>query len=293
MFARKIFAILLIAFLLVIGLCLVFFLNAQPWSFDQNIVIIPQTIDGPKEKIFLAHISPSSNKIEVSEFPQDFAVPVIGGYGKYPLRSIYPLLQIDTRGQQFLLSAYSFGLGVAVDQVWTSKQAALFTQSLSFSQLTQKILAGQITTPLHLSQKIWFARFVLGLRPDQITVHTVDDPNQWLQQQTHFQFPSQSKECSLSVVNTTSSPGLGTKVATVLEQSGYSVLRVTNSPDAQRDATLIMSADQQQTCKEVVAHIQDIFPIEVRTQTDPSALTQYRSQIVIFLGKDVISSLQN
>ncbi len=257
---------------------------------DENIVIVPSNKDGNKGKIYFAHISASSQKINMYALPSDEETDVSGGFGKYPLRAIYPLLQSEKKDNQAMRSTYSFALRQIIDQVWVEQRPVEISAAAPFSAIPQALLLNSLQSSLTLSEKIQLYEFANSLRPDQITFSSVDNLNQ-LMTASKNAFPSQAYDCSVAVINTTSVTGLGTKVGDVIELSGFSVLRVTTNSDSSQNNSILIYSGPQGVCSDVIDHIQHLFPHSLSVQEDPNAFTTYRSHITIFLAKDLAGTL--
>ena len=286
--------IFLLSFLVLAGTVLfVFFrLMATTWdgNLDQNMVLVPTNIDGFKGRIIYAHISPSTNKILAVSFPAEMELEVIGGYGKYPFRSLYPLAQLEKKDIFFVQAAYSLALENTIDQVWTSNEARVFAEPIDVKRLAQELLFYKIASPWTLSDRVRFYQLVHRLRPDQVTVTTISDMGQWQALSAKIAYPSEARDCSISVVNSTKIAGMGARVGSVFERSGFSVIRVTDQSTPLEKSSILTSNPEE--CANILQHVPHVLPFASQVKTDPNTLSQYRSPIVVILGQDIGEKLQ-
>ncbi len=274
--------------IIIIGLFVLFlalFRQSYGWKDEKNILIVPSVIDGSKSPILLAHIIPQSQRIEVFSFPNETVISLIGGYGKYPLRSVYPLLHLDHKDAQFIRAAYTFGFNELIDQVWATPQAQSFADASQVKQFLTSVAFSPLSTPLNIFDKIWLMQFTHSLDVQQIEISSPKDLTQWATMQDKVQFPSLAADCPISIVNTTGVSGVGGKVASVLEKSGFSLLRVADDDHVEAKSTIYVG-NSQQKCAAVLAHLPALFPQAVSIRKDIQKTIQFRSEIVIFLGKE-------
>ncbi|GEM_PF-728780 len=268
---------------------LLFVFFGPSWSnqSDQNIVIVPIDTDVQANKIILAHISPKTKKIEAVLLPADSSAKVIGGYGQYPVRSLYPLLSLEKKDTPFLRAAYSHALGKVVNQVWWSGDEALFIgedRDLA-SRLSRKILLGRVHASadgqLGLLDRVWLFRFF-----NQVTPRTLDQ-----RQLASFVFGNDLKDCRIGITNTTTQAGMGTGVSKVLEQSGFAVIRVTDEQTSQEKSVIKLDPSME-SCTEVVNHALNLFPFKVEVEEQADLWATNRVNVHLFLGQDLAKELR-
>ncbi|CAN5305834.1 hypothetical protein BH10PAT2_BH10PAT2_1510 [soil metagenome] len=265
---------------------LAFFKRSWLESSDRNILLLPQTVDGYTGKILFAHISPTNHKIDVVMLNPELSVNVIGGYEQYPLRSIYPLWELEKRDTKILPAIYSFALSKVVDQVWLSDKSHFDPNSPNFAEITQNILFFKITTPLTLGDRIWLYKFTQTLRPDQIKVTTVETMTDWQKLQSNILFGDQSSACNFAIINTIGISGAGSTVGKMLENSGFSIVRITDeSPMAEK--TELILGDKSAECQDQQDHTLNALPLSPKIIHDTTKANQYRANMVLILGKDM------
>ncbi len=267
-----------------------FFRRTWDGQMEQNIVIVPNIKDGPEAPILFLQVVPKEQKINIVRLPANAEVKVLGGYGNYPLRSVWPLLRLEKKPERFYPAAYSYALKEVIDQVWVSDKKEVFASESEANKIFDNLLFYEVHAPLTWTDRLWLANFARGLRPDQLEVTEVKSLEEWERLQSKIQFPSQARDCSLSVVNTTQVSGVGNIAATTLEKSGLSVIRVTDTQDS-KDHTVIALQQELPECVGVLQHVEHLFPFPIKTEMNTEILAQYRSHIVLFVGKDFSSEI--
>ena len=259
---------------------------------EKNIVVVPKSIDGFKGNIVLAHISPSSHKIETFSFPADTMIDVANGYGIYPLPSVYPMLLLDKESPEFVRSLLSLSLQVPIDEVWVSTIPSDVHTTTDFKNIAQLIVKSRIQTPLVGLDKIWFYFFVQG-NSGQLVTHQVKDMTQWVTLKNGTSLatlPAIDRECSVAVFNVSEEAGVGSKVGIFLESNGYTIIRVTDQPQAQETSDIITTSDEK--CVRVVSHLRHILPGNPLPILHSNVMNDYRANVAIRIGKDVSALLK-
>jgi len=282
--------ILALFFLFLIGAIVVAFGSYQRFRknfTEKNIVIVPKSIDGFKGNIILAHISPNTHKIETFEFPGSSQIDVAGGYGMYSLASIYPMLLLDKKSPEFVRSVLSLSLHVPIDEVWVSTIPSDIHATTDFKNIAQLIVKSRIQTPLLGLDKLWFYFYVQG-NSGHITSRQLKDAEQWQSMKngtTLTTLPATDRECSVAVFNVSEEAGIGSKVGTFLESSGYTIIRVTDQPLAQGASDIITTVDEK--CSSVVTHLRHILPGNPLPTFHANVMNEYRANVAIRVGKDL------
>lgn len=279
---------LAIIFIALLAFMLAFFKRGWHDNADKNILLLPETVDGYTGKLLFAHISPSNREIEVVMINPELPVNVIGGYEEYPLRSIYPLWKLEKRDQTILPAIYSFALSKVVDQVWKSDKYHFDANEPDFKKITQNLLQFKITSPLTLADRIWLYKFAHSLRPDEITVKTVETMDDWKKVSADIEFADQSAVCNFAVVNSIGVSGAGGTVGKMLESSGFSIVRITDENPALEKTTLILGENATK-CQDQQDHTLNAMPLKIKIENDSAKANQYRANMVLILGEDMKS----
>jgi hypothetical protein len=283
----RLFAVLLLL-LVAVGVGMLFAFSRTTWDgkTPKNIVIVPANIDGTYQKIYLTHIDPGQNHIDVVSFPADQQVKVVGGYGQYPLRSLYPLLTAEKKSRQFVIASYSQALEKVVDDVWVTNDPQFFQSQLNVSELLRQLVLFKIQGDFTLADRISLYKFSLGLRQDQVTFTAVQNAEEWVHISAEIEFPSQAADCSVAIINTTDIVGIGSQFGKILEKSGFAVVRVADANGVVEKTTLLTDTDSS-TCLDVQSHILHSLPLATKNQFDSQAFQKYRGHVVLILGQDL------
>lgn len=269
-----------------------------PASWNQNsaknIVIVPATIEFSTKHILFASISYAEAKASLNLIPAELPVEVPGGYGQYPLRSVYPLLGLDQQPPSTVVATYSHILGLPIDEVWVVHQPTLLDQatlaaastdgavSRQFvAQLATAIRWQQLQTPLRLKERWQLAQF---LQDRPLRVVAVTDLAQWQQQQAQ-RYLGRFKNCRVAIVNAAQVRGLGSRVSAILERTGATVVRLTDAESVVSSQITVLPA--QLECQSLIQHLQHLFPQPVPVTTAPDLVTRSRSELEVILGTDL------
>lgn len=247
-------------------------------DLSQNILFVQPNLDGTKGDIILAHISPKDSKIEVAIFPPEMSVELLGGYGNYPLRSVYPLLKLDKKSPNFIKAAYTYSLNLPIDEVVLADQPSPDT-------MWWQLLTYKFHSQMSFTQRLSVYRFVQNIGSHQVTVHPLQNASEWQSFTRQFRFNSISPDCAVAVINTTEVAGAGSTVTRVLENSGIPVIRLSDAPD-QIPQTQLLVLKAEPFCQEVTEHLGAVFPFATHLTINAKAMSSYRANLVILIGED-------
>ncbi len=262
-----------------------FFRQSGELKTTFNIVFVSSNLNDQKGNIILVHASPVEPKIEVALFPSEMPVDILGGYGKYPLRSVFPLLQLDRKSPEFMRAAYSYALQIPIDEVVAVSDASMLSSSTKVSTLWWQVMMFRVQSSLGLGKRLQMYRFLRSVRPDQLESHSIGDIAAWQKNSSQFKFAAVPTECSVAVLNTTTVGGTGSKVTQVLESSGMSVIRLSDTPD-KLSQTQILVNQAPPFCQDVLQHVQDLFPFVTKREVQDQTMNRYRANIVVLVGQD-------
>lgn len=243
---------------------------------SKNILIVSNRLDLPSNSIYLAHISGSQTKNRIVSIPSQQSVVVPGGYGEYPLQSIYQLLLIDKKDDQFILAVFSELLGVSVDEVVTLAEQLNEINEDEFPRLfLNEALTDVTKLKLHYELK-------------DVTLKRLHNLEEFKDSNSEYKTISGDlyQHCSVAVVNATGENGVARQVGNILENTGALVVRVGDSSNHEEHTTFYISSGLV-NCEELAHSISGIFkqkpkilPIEKLENGQ-----QYRSQVVVIIGK--------
>ena len=281
---RWLFFTVLFIFLLLISLYFFVFPSIVKNDISQkNIVIVSSKLDSNSKNIYLAHISEDQSENNLYLINAESQVLVPGGYGEYPLQSVYQLLVIDKKDTQFIKSVYSELLGISVDEV-----LALNTplDNISDSELSTFFFSSALK---NISQFKFNSFDVIKLHY-QVKDMSVLELASIKDIEKHYSDLSTIsgdlyQYCSVAVVNATSQNGLARKIGKTVENTGALVVRFDDS-EMKQERTQIYYADDPIDCSKMAEKVLGIFSEkpEILPLGKLKNEQQYRAKTVIIVG---------
>lgn len=108
--------------------------------------------------------------------------------------------------------------------------------------------------------------------------------------QTSFNLAKQPHlNCSLVVVNSTNTSGLATKLANLWQNDGWSVTRTGNYQDFLEKTTIYYQPNQKKDCQKLLDRSSRLLPITPQFIEDEALVNQYRAQVVVIIGQDLVA----
>ncbi len=258
----------------------------------QNIVIVNSKIGEHSSPSFFVQFDTFWPKVTVVTFDGRMMMPLIDGYGEYNLQSVYPLLEMDKKSATYTRAAYSHGLNQVVSQVWrlpSTHDAHLESQADLQNFLWQIIRSG--TTATSVADRVKLLRFVMSLDSTQYVFYQVDQWDTWQTVQQDISLPFE-ETCSIAVINSTDTQGLAGHFSSVLENSGMSVVRVTDDSLQLEKSVIEVDADQL-NCNSVAKQVSVVFPETIAINNRQNVEQEYRAAMVIILGNDVATQFDS
>jgi len=276
---RILILILLPIIIISFGILIWFFHLDFSQEQSQNFLFVPRLIDGYKGQILFAHLSPKEHKADLVFFNPELESEVIGGYGNYQLKSLWPLLNIDHKDAYFLSTASTYFLQNLVDEIIPTQHVPQ-----NFSNL-QKFFRGNI-----FKQPLLY-RFLTSLSSQEVSTYQVNTLEDWQKIQDKLHYLQADTQCSIAVVNTTTIPGLGNNAANIIEKSGYPVIRVTTIPQESSNSALLV-ANSLSVCSEVANHLRSLVPFLITPSNQSDLMEKYRANIILILGNDLAAAFK-
>lgn len=255
---------------------------------DYNLLFTNDTLDDQVNPLILLHFLPSEQRAVVVNLDPSIEVELIGGYGFYKLRAVAPLLKLENKDSHFVTASYSFALDRLVDsvimtsgndhQVVSRRNVKLLIWQTFFRRLHSK------AELVDLMKSYFFLQSLSAESVDVIQASDLDKLNQIT--------IGGSPNCSLAVINTTKSQGLATRVAQVIENSGGTVVRLTDSNQPLSNSSIYYS-EKNLDCLAMTKRLKVLFPssLEVEVSAGERELSEYRADLVIFLGQDLSQTI--
>ncbi len=277
-------------FVSVIALTLTLYLFVLPSILvgelePKNILIVSSKLDVASKNIYFAHISDNETKHTVVTIPAEQTVTVPGGYGEYPLQSVYQLLLIDKKDSQFTTSVFSELLGTTIDEVIAIDEP--------LGDITESQLSGLFFRHATKNAK----NFNLGSLKSSLKLHYLSKDISLIDlekledfQQTVQEFVTISGDlyqyCSVAIVNATGENGVARQTGKIIERGGALVVRYDDSTNQQEKTQIYFGSDPID-CSQLARSISGIFrqKPEILPLEKLENAQQYRAKVVVVIGK--------
>jgi hypothetical protein len=279
---------LLIFFVLFAGILGLWVVSPVTWQADleQHIVIVPKNIDVSSNVILFLHYRSSTQELSLTSLPAAEEVRVAGGYGRYPLKSVYPLLMLDKKKPSLVRATYSYALRVPVDQVWVSSDPKIFTAG-SAAELSQDFLSGKIEAALSIKDRWKLSQIfrVQGKRSKSEYATLL----RWHEDKEEH-YAANFNDCRVGILNTTSVPGLGGRLEDMFKNTGAIVVRVSADTNPEKTSKVLIQPGNP-ACQALLTHLPAMLPATVQVQEDPQVFTRGRSELELVVGEDLAQFL--
>jgi hypothetical protein len=222
--------------------------------------------------------------VEVYPIPADVLVEVAGGYSQYRFQAVYPLLLLEGKDQGYIRSAMSLTTGVLLDELWRVNLSELKLETQS--QLQQLLFTGLLDNrQVVFSRKLAWLALLLDHRTEYVLQEPLTELPSGRFKELRFDFAQSS--CTAAIINTTSFDGLAGRIADLLENQNYRVVRAI-SDTTQTEKTLVLVSDEAASdCAVVIGKLEKLVPGGVEQQTDSAETLRYRADVVVKLGEDL------
>lgn len=282
----------------------------QPYSKDSQKV---STWDGNSplnlvikmDNIYLLSYQPSSKELTTFIFPQDIYIDTLYGFGKWPLRSIYDLGQVEkpSIGSKLLKDSIGNAFNIIIDgYIITADNSTNFSNLLARERgsfIPGIDLLSKAKTDLNLPEffRVWLA--IKGVRTDKLKTIDLEksDLTKWLllpdgsrvlaldqvklDQFTEGRFEDiniKNEGLSIGIFNATDHPGLAEKYAQIITNLGGRVIFTTNAPE--KEAYSIILGKKSYT----TSYFSKV--IQLSSTQPKNNLDLSKSDITIILGED-------
>ncbi len=252
-------------------------------SKPQNILVVPANLESSDDILIFAHLDSVERRRSFRVIDGTAETEVLGGYGKYQLQNVYPLLALENKDSQFIAANFNYALKLVIDQV-------LVVDTLTAEMVSQGSL-----------EKLFLEKAVLRMSPDFLRLHYL------ARQQTSERIAvlgatdfgklvseyktihdQTARNCPVAVINTTKTRGLAGVISKIVEDNGGLVVRITNEQVQFSNSTLYVGERAEAECQEVIALVSSLFPEGLnRVPANPDMTARYRSQLILFAGDDI------
>ena len=251
----------------------------------ENIVIVSEKLDVPSNSIYFAHVTGSEDKNTVFSIPAEVELEVPNGYGEYALQSVYQLLKIDKKDDQFIRATYSEILGFAIDEVVTINAQL---NHMEEAELKTFFLRKSFENLYALNLTNVYEPFSLHFKFKNMNYSQLESVEELLDYKDTITTVTGKvyQYCSVAVINASDVNGLARKRADEIEKTGALVVRVDDTQDKHENAKIYYGQDPVD-CEPLAKKISNIF-YEKPEMYDLSELEnaqQYRSKVVVIVGE--------
>lgn len=278
-----IFVVRLILFLfggaLLLSLSSYLFSYFFPLKSAKTIFIVTET-EQVAPRAYLVRFVPSEQNMTLIELDANTSVDVLGGYGRYKLYAVYPLLKIEKKSASFIRSALSFALETLVDDVLVVSES----DSIETKEDLERILfeASNKSFPKLFRTHTLFSLYSFSREADFEKEAMMPDG---FSSRSKLALQAETPEsCPVAIVNTTQTRGLAGKIAAIFANSGINVIRV-DSDSQNRDNSQVYF---DETIPDCVNLVQTISPVvfDSSVESNREIAERYRAGIVVLLGED-------
>lgn len=247
----------------------------------QTVLFVPKTVADAPGEVWVLNLDRDIADSEVVAISSNTEVDLPGGYGKYRLAAVYPLLQLEQKDAQYTRASYSQSLGVLADAVVPLN--SFDRKSGELKGLVLKSVWNWIWNRDKESLIILKTWIFLKRNPMPIQVGSLEN----LQNQVaEFEASRQVvQECPVGILNGSETAGAAGAVSKLLESGKIITIRVGTFP--QDVAVSEIYHDGRAECLPVLKRVSSVMLQKPLVKLDKQMTTQYRSAIVIVLGKDL------
>lgn len=247
----------------------------------QTVLFVPKTVEDAPAEVWVIKLDRDIADSTIIAIPANSQVELPGGYGKYRLGAVYPLLDLENKDYQFIRASYSRSLGVLVDTV-----VPLTAYGRDSAELKTLILHSVWKWVWHRdtdSLVILKAWLFLKRNPVPLQANSVEV----LQQQVAgFEASREAAQgCPVGILNGSETAGAAGSLSRLLEAGKIITIRVGTFPQDVSQTEIYH--DGRAECLPVLERVSSSLLHKPLVELDKQMTTQYRSAIVIVLGKDL------
>jgi hypothetical protein len=260
----------------------------RPWPNPTTLLLVApaktDTTTQPISAVWLWYY-PAQKRARVVYFQPDFRLNIAGGYGQYPLDSLWPLLKLDHRSQAYFTSAAGLGLGTPLTRVIPVVPNEVLRTPQEWQDFFWNLAKTGGTAELPFLES-----WQLGSQLGQVSlanweIKTEITNEQWELAKSGLPSVSEVGACSVAIVNTTSRSGLANRLSLVWEAVGLRVVKTADNLANQARTTLVRANGED--CDPTQDVIEATFAEPISVSNDPEVTQQYRADIVVLVGQDL------
>jgi hypothetical protein len=247
----------------------------------QTVILAPRALEGAPPEVWVINLEKSNAESSIISIDSDAEANLPGGYGKYRVGALYPLMQIEGKDEQYIRASYSRSIGMVVDAVipinsFDAKSSVM--RRLVFAS-AWKLLWQPDKEALSVL-KTWV--FLLEDKLPTKVQSIAELQTQLARQTTHHQVV---QECPVGILNGSETAGAAGALSKMLEASKVVTIRVGTFPEA-IPVTKIYH-DGRKECRAVLEKVSTLLLQKPAIEENKEMTTQYRSSIVLVLGDNL------
>lgn len=239
-------------------------------------------------RVMLVHANRELGESSLVVLEGKVEIELIGGYGKYPLGSVWPLMALDERPSEFVRAVYGFIFHQPVAQVVVLpalESAKPNTWSI------QRALWRQVFSPnLTFSSRLALIKTSLILRAHPLkSVTSLSHPDELLTlvETDQSAFKLQANDCGLAILNASELSGLANRFRQLIELNQGYVVRVDDATQNLPQTMLVVDVQKGDSCDQTAQLINQLLPFPVTLTRANDVYTTYRTPLALLLGEDL------
>jgi len=301
---------------MVLGLLVGFVLLARQARWDGKeqqiflLVLPPTSTQEVLRSIQILIVRPKESTAMLFPLPENLYIEALQGYGLYKSSALFGLADLEHMSEQFVRRSLALSLGIDIQHtIWDSRISSSSSvnalRAIAFRSLRMQ---NKSTSAFIERYRLW--RVLSNMRQDQLAVIDPVSSQMFVPITAAgdtqalgidilkldevvfrlFANPSLRKEqVSVSIVNTTHTTGMATKIARALTSMGVDIVHI-SSDASPIEHSVIYSASKSLQNSVAAGTIQRTLNIEgKRFQWDEQKAQEYRADLVLMLGEDVAS----
>ncbi len=246
----------------------------------QTVLFVPKSVEAAPSQIWLLTIDADTTDSTIIAIDAVHEVDLPGGYGRYRLGAIYPLLTLEKKDTQFIDASYSHALGVLADEV--VPLGSYEPNSAEFRRLVAVSVWNWMWKRDAESLIIVKTWLYLAKNPEPLQANSLAELQQKIAQLAANRQVIQ--ECPVGVLNGSETAGAAAAVSDLLEASKILTIRIGTFPHDVEKTTIYH--DGRVECEPILARVSKAMLNKPTITLDATTTTQYRSAIMIVLGKE-------
>lgn len=254
---------------------------------DELYVLTSDEIPENTSTLYIAYTGSEQLQPQLFAIDGSEEVEVLGGYGKYKIASVAPLLKIEGKSEQETAAALARALGLPVSRIITLKEQ--IPQPATKSELVSVLYKSLFRQLTHLTIPREELLFLEAVRQaPALEVYSLEDSQKAIGRLLDLTAQVQQFSlCSVAIVNTTGEPGQARQLANMLERRGGRVIRITDIQE-QSERTTVNYYSEESSCQSIISVVKTWFSKPLEISENSLETEKYRSQLVIFIGMDSI-----